>query len=95
MSATPSVLGGEPLKTDSLVVFTHKFVNLRRKALLRLDGLLFLNTHNYKSNFTYSFVICFYSTWVTDPLPTELLVTTDGFPLYLTLPLPAILTSIS
>ena len=29
---------------DSLVVFTHKFVNLRRKAPLRQSGLLFLNT---------------------------------------------------
>lgn len=27
---------------DSLVVFTHKFVNLRRKAPLRQSGLLFL-----------------------------------------------------
>ncbi len=31
---------------DSLVVFTHKFVNLRRKAPLRQSGLLFLNTLN-------------------------------------------------
>lgn len=36
-----TVANENALKKDSLVVFTHKFVNLRRKAPLRQSGLLF------------------------------------------------------